>query len=70
MACGSGACAVAVAANEAGLVPARTTVRFPGGSLGVERRETGEVFLTGPAGAVFEGTVDPAALAAARAGRV
>ena len=31
MACGSGACAVAVAANEAGLAPARVTIRFPGG---------------------------------------
>jgi diaminopimelate epimerase len=66
MACGSGACAVVVAANEAGLVPARTTVRFPGGSVDVERRGTGEVLLTGPAGPVFEGTVDPGALAAAR----
>ena len=37
MACGSGACAVAVAANEAGLVPARTVMRFPGGDLEVER---------------------------------
>jgi diaminopimelate epimerase len=69
MACGSGACAVAVAANEAGLVPARTTVHFPGGSLDVERSGSGEVFLTGPAEPVFEGTVDPAALAAARARR-
>ena len=28
MACGSGACAAAVAANEAGLVSSRTVVRF------------------------------------------
>ena len=49
MACGSGACAVAVAANEAGLVPSRTVVRFPGGDLEVERREDGEVLLTGEA---------------------
>jgi diaminopimelate epimerase len=62
MACGSGACAVAVAANEAGLAPARTMVRFPGGELEVERREDGEVLLTGPASRVFEGAVDPAAL--------
>jgi diaminopimelate epimerase len=62
MACGSGACAVAVAANEAGLAPARTMVRFPGGDLEVERREDGEVLLTGPASRVFEGAVDPAAL--------
>lgn len=58
MACGSGACAVAVAANEAGLVPKRTVVRFPGGALEVERLESGEVLLTGEAERVFEGVVD------------
>jgi len=58
MACGSGACAVAVAANEAGLVPAHTVVRFPGGPLDVERREDGEVLLTGAAAHVFDGEVD------------
>jgi diaminopimelate epimerase len=58
MACGSGACAVAVAANEAGLVPATTVVRFPGGSLEVERLDGGEVLLTGDADRVFEGVVD------------
>lgn len=62
MACGSGACAVAVAANEAGLVPARTVVRFPGGDLEVDRRDDGEVLLTGDARRVFEGTVDLEAL--------
>jgi diaminopimelate epimerase len=56
MACGSGACAAAVAANEAGLVPARTIVRFPGGDLEVERRDDGEVLLTGDAERAFEGT--------------
>jgi diaminopimelate epimerase len=58
MACGSGACAVAVAANEAGLVPNRSVVRFPGGALEVERHESGEVLLTGEAERVFEGVVD------------
>ena len=58
MACGSGACAVAVAANEAGLVPTRTVVRFPGGALEVERLESGDVLLTGEAERVFEGVVD------------
>ena len=33
-------------------------MRFPGGGLEVERLETGEVLLTGPAERVFEGTVD------------
>jgi diaminopimelate epimerase len=58
MACGSGACAIAVAANEAGLVPTRSVVRFPGGALEVERHESGEVLLTGDAERVFEGVVD------------
>jgi diaminopimelate epimerase len=62
MACGSGACAVAVAANEAGLAPAHTIVRFPGGDLEVERLEGGEVVLTGPAAGVFHGVVDLDAL--------
>jgi diaminopimelate epimerase len=62
MACGSGACAVAVAANEAGLAPARTMVRFPGGDLEVERREDGVVVLIGPASKVFDGVVDLDAL--------
>ena len=58
MACGSGACAVAVAANEAGLAPRTTVVRFPGGPLEVERLDSGEVLLTGAAVRVFDGVVD------------
>jgi diaminopimelate epimerase len=63
MACGTGACAALVASNEAGLVPARAEVRFPGGTLLVERTED-EVFLTGPAERVFEATIDEEWLAA------
>lgn len=62
MACGTGACAALVAANEAGLVPARADVRFPGGALVVERTDI-EVLLTGPAEYVFEATIAPAWLA-------
>lgn len=57
MACGTGACAVLVAANEAGLAPRRAQVRFPGGTVVVERTEE-EVLLTGPAERVFAGTLD------------
>ena len=63
MACGTGACAALVAANEAGLVPAKAEVRFPGGTLIVERTAE-EVLLTGPAERVFEATIDDAWLAA------
>jgi len=62
MACGSGACAILVAANEAGLTGPRSSVRFPGGTLDVERLETGSVILTGPASRVFETTIDLDAL--------
>jgi diaminopimelate epimerase len=62
MACGSGACAIAVAADEAGLAGGRSSVRFPGGVLDVERSETGSVLLTGPASRVFETTIDLDAL--------
>jgi diaminopimelate epimerase len=62
MACGSGACAIAVAANEAGLGGASVTVRFPGGNLGVVRAADGEVSLSGDAQRVFDGSVDLDAL--------
>lgn len=55
MACGTGACAVLVAANEAGLCGTEGVVRFPGGDLKIERKD-GTVFLTGPAQHVFDGT--------------
>jgi diaminopimelate epimerase len=64
MACGTGACAAVVAANEAGLVPSRAPARFPGGVLEIERRPDDEVLLTGPAVRVLEGVLDPAWLRA------
>jgi diaminopimelate epimerase len=65
MACGTGACAAVVAANEAGWVGRVARARFPGGVLDVERRDD-DVLLTGPAERVFEGVADPAWLEAAR----
>lgn len=58
LACGTGACAILVAAQESGLSPSRVTVRFPGGPLVVERRDDGEVFLGGPVRHVFDGVID------------
>ncbi|MDQ3991199.1 MAG: diaminopimelate epimerase [Actinomycetota bacterium] len=55
MACGTGACAVLVAANLSGLVPRTAPVRFPGGELLVEWAADNRVFLTGPATFVFDG---------------
>jgi diaminopimelate epimerase len=58
LACGSGACAIGVAAHEMGLAERATLVRFPGGVLEVDRDDDGNVTLTGPAARVLEGTVD------------
>ena len=59
LACGTGACAVAVAANEAGLTPPTVTVMFRGGPLRVERCEDGRVLLEGPVSHVYDGVTDP-----------
>ncbi|HET9381026.1 MAG TPA: diaminopimelate epimerase [Streptomyces sp.] len=73
--CGTGACAVAVAAaRRDGTDPARTetpvtyTVDVPGGTLVVTEHPDGEIEMTGPAVIVAEGEIDPAWLARA-AGR-
>lgn len=56
MACGTGACAAAVAACIAGIVSREVTVTMPGGDLTVcWSEENGHVYLTGPAVTVFEG---------------
>ncbi|MEV6207680.1 diaminopimelate epimerase [Kitasatospora sp. NPDC051914] len=69
--CGTGACAVAVAAaRRDGLDPAATgeavryTVDVPGGRLVIEEFPDGRVEKTGPAEIVATGTLDPAWLAA------
>jgi len=58
LACGTGACAVAVAAVLAGRTTSRrSTVSLPGGDLEVEwNAETNRVTMTGPAEHVFGGT--------------
>lgn len=55
MACGTGACAVAVAARLNGLAGDRVTVALPGGDLSVEWAGQGEVVLEGPVAHVFDG---------------
>jgi diaminopimelate epimerase len=64
LACGTGACAVAVAAAEAGLTPADVTLRFRGGRLTVDRAGDGEVMLRGSVRHVFDAAVDRAGLGA------
>ena len=55
MACGTGACAVAVAARLHGYVGDESTIELPGGDLKVSWSGEGEVVLEGPVAQVFEG---------------
>ncbi len=55
LSCGSGACAVMVAAHLHGMVDDVVDITMPGGSLGLEWDGIGEVYLTGAAVTVFSG---------------
>ena len=56
LACGTGACAAAVAACLNGLCGRSVAVTLPGGTLQIEwSEEDGHVYLTGPATFVYDG---------------
>ena len=55
MACGTGACAIAVAARLLGLANGKVDITLPGGTLSVEWDGEGEVFMEGDAEEVFSG---------------
>jgi len=55
LACGSGACAIAVAAQLYGYISSKVVIKLGGGILSVEWDGAGEVFLSGPAEIVFSG---------------
>jgi diaminopimelate epimerase len=55
LACGSGACAITVAAQLHGHIGNKGEIKLPGGMLEVEWDGSGEVFLIGPAETVFIG---------------
>ena len=57
-ACGTGACATAVAAMRRGLVDRRVSVALPGGALDIEWRDDGRIVMTGPATTAFVGEID------------
>ncbi len=63
-ACGTGACAAAVAAARRGLTGRRVTVTLDGGPLDIEWREDGHVEMTGPVATAFVGEFDLDALGA------
>jgi diaminopimelate epimerase len=56
LACGSGACATAVAAHLRGMIGPRVVLEVDGGMLEVDWREDG-VWLTGPVARVFDGVL-------------
>ena len=59
MACGTGACATAVAAAITGRSSRQSRIIMDGGTLNIEWREDdGHVYLSGPAVIAFEGTVE------------
>ena len=59
LACGTGACAVAVASMVNGLTDHQVTVRLLGGDLKIQwDGKGGSVYMTGPARTVFEGEID------------
>jgi len=55
LACGSGACAIAVTSKLLGYTERKVDIKLPGGTLDAEWNGTGEVILGGPAEIVFEG---------------
>ena len=65
LACGSGACATAVAAHLRGLTGRQVRLDMDGGSLQVDWRDDG-VWLTGPVARVFDGVLSPDYIAANR----
>lgn len=58
MACGTGACATAVAAALTGRASRRSEIRMDGGTLQIEWRSAdNHVYMTGPAEIVFDGEI-------------
>ena len=63
LACGTGACAVAVAAHLRGLTGRKVRLDLDGGTLEIDWRDDG-VWMTGPVAHVFDGVLSPEFLAA------
>lgn len=59
LACGTGACATAVAAYLTGRSSRNVNVDMDGGVLNIEWRDSdNHIYMTGPAATVFEGTIE------------
>ncbi len=61
LACGTGACALTVAAALAGKAGPKCTVTLPGGDLQIDWRRDGDgkVYMTGPAKKIYDGVWKP-----------
>ena len=58
LACGSGACAVAVSCMLRGVIERQTLIELRGGELSIEwADDAAHVFMTGPASEVFAGRI-------------
>ena len=57
-ACGSGACATAVAANRRELAGRSATVILDGGVLGIDWQDDNHVIMTGPVATSYAGVID------------
>jgi diaminopimelate epimerase len=55
LACGSGACAIGVAASIHGFIGDSSEIELPGGMLLIEWEKGSEVFMTGPVQKVYKG---------------
>ena len=58
MACGTGACATAVAAISKGLVSSPVRVTLPGGTLSIDWDRQGTIRMSGPGTHVFTGEIE------------
>lgn len=58
LACGTGACASAVASFLNGLTERKVKVLLLGGTLDIEWKDDGHIYMTGNATTVFEGVID------------
>ena len=57
-ACGTGACATAVAAMRRGLVDREVSVELPGGPLSIAWHQDNRIIMTGPATQAFRGSFE------------
>ncbi len=57
LACGTGACAVAVAGIEQGILNEKVEVNLPGGTLRIHWQPGGDVYMEGPAEEIYHGII-------------